>query len=250
MKKFLSICLVALCSVSAMYAQNANSESNVECGKEVTVKATANNGYHHFVKWEIQNTNGSSSNVLLTVHKNGNFTYDPNNNSSNHNYGATVSPGVDNGKETNTLSLELDGTLIGDANLGTVTFEAFFAEDSYTINGTTEGGGTVEFNHNGTTNSTVTGTTTGANSVTLTAHPDNCSVFVGWKKDGADNLIPGATELTFTVNPEESWADGSEHTYTAVFETKKININAKSNDTNMGTVTLTIADPAPATPQQ
>ena len=244
MKKFLSICLVALCSVSAMYAQE--SQSNVECGKEVTVKATANNGYHHFVKWEIQNSN--SSNVLLTVKKDGTYEYDPTNNSSNHNYGATVSPGVDNGKETNTLSLEIDGTLIGDANLGTVTFEAFFAEDSYTITGTTNGGGSVEFNHNGTTNSTVTGTTTGDNSVTLTAHPDDCSTFIGWK-DG-DNFIPGATELDLTVNPEESWTDGSEHTYTAVFETKKININAKSHDTNMGTVTLTIADPAPAAPQQ
>lgn len=234
MKKFLSICLVALCSVSAMYAQNdPNSRSNVECGKEVTVKATANDGYHHFVEWEIQNATTPTPTTLGKVAKDGSV-------SQGNGYGATVSPGVDNGKETSTLSLELGSALIGDAASGTVIFEAVFAEDSYTIIGETNDG----------SSSSVTGggTTTGSNKLTLTAQPSACERFVRWEVNG--EAIPGATELTYEVTPEESWADGSSHTYTAVFETKKININAKSNDTNMGTVTLTIADPAPAAPQQ
>ena len=55
MKKFLSICLVALCSVSAMYAQenDPNSRSGVGCETPVTVQATAV-GYNHLTKWEIK----------------------------------------------------------------------------------------------------------------------------------------------------------------------------------------------------
>ena len=59
MKKFLSICLVALCSVSAMYAQttptpDVKTQNGVECGSTVTVSATSKTGFYHFVKWEIQ----------------------------------------------------------------------------------------------------------------------------------------------------------------------------------------------------
>ena len=141
--------------------------------------------------------------------------------------------------------MEIDGTLIGDANLGTATFEAFFAEDSYTITGTTDGGGSiVTTGGDGNGN----GHTTGRTSVTLTANPDNCSTFSHWVALDGDP-IDNPNNPTLVVNPEESWADCSTHRYKAVFDTKKININAKSNDTNMGTVTLTITD-APAANQQ
>ena len=61
MKKFLSICLVALCSVSAMYAETTPTPDEktyptpVECGSTVKVSATSVNKHFNFDHWEIKN---------------------------------------------------------------------------------------------------------------------------------------------------------------------------------------------------
>ena len=124
--------------------------------------------------------------------------------------------------------------MIDTATTGTVTFEAVFDIDSYTINGIV----------NDSTMGSVSGsgTTTGSTSVTLTAtvkQDATCARFDHWE-DESGKKIPGdaANPNQLTVTPEATWAHGSTHTYKAVFVTKTININVKSSDTNMGTVTI------------
>lgn len=236
MKKFLSICLVALCSVSAMYAQtDPNSQSNVTCDKKVEVTANSNNGYYHFVEWEIKN----GTDVLETLAKDG---------TTNSQYGATVSTSVRNdGVETSTLTLDPLGSDLIDAvtsNPKTVTFKANFAIDSYTITGSAEGDGTVEFNNTGTSSGTVEGST--QYTLTATPNPNNCTVFKHWEITVNGQRMPDSNTSTLTVTPEATWAHGTVLAYKAVFETKTVNINAISSDTNMGTVTLTITPTAPA----
>ena len=232
MKKFLSICLVALCSVSAMYAEGTiqDSRNGVSCGTEVKVDATSNDGYHHLKEWKIEN----GATVLETVAKN---TTTP-----STLYQATASASVDlsdHGKEKGYLKLtSLSSTLIDAATSGTVTFEAIFEIDSYKITSATEGSGSVSIDEGVDGDGKATGNTT----VKLTANPDPCSKLVGWKVDG--QTISGATGTTLTFTPEETWEHNSEHTITAVFETKTININVKS-DTSMGTVSIS-APTAPA----
>ena len=82
------------------------------------------------------------------------------------------------------------------------------------------------------------GTTTGSTSVTLTATVNQdatCARFDHWEDESGKN-VGNSNQLT--VTPEATWAHGSTHTYKAVFVTKTININVKSSDTNMGTVTI------------
>ena len=236
MKKFLSICLVALCSVSAMYAQN--SQSNVSCDKKVVVTATSNDGYHHLKEWKIED--GATINSTIKVATDGTTSGDA--------YGATVQTTVANdGVETSTLTLDPLGSDLIDAvtsNPKTVTFKANFAIDSYTITGSAEGDGTVEFNNTGTSSGTVEGST--QYTLTATPNPNTCTVFKHWEITVNGQRMPDANTSTLTVTPEATWAHGTVLAYKAVFETKTVNINAISSDTNMGTVTLTITPTAPA----
>lgn len=236
MKKFLSICLVALCSVSAMYAQTAStdSRSSVSCGTEVKVEATSEDAFYHFDRWEIKN----GSTILETLSPNG--TADDGTND----YGATVStaPLPDgSGKDKSTLTLNpLSSALIDAATSGTVTFEAFYEIDSYTITGTVEG-----------TTGTVSGggTTTGNNSVTLTAPSpsDPCTRFDHWESVNGDP-IDDPTNPTLTVTPLATWEHNSTHSYKAVFVTKKVNIVVTTSDNSKGKVSIVTpaASPAPA----
>ena len=232
MKKFLSICLVALCSISAMYAQetpnpSTDSRTGVACGTLVTVEATSKTGFYHFVEWQIQN----NGNVLETVAKNG---------STQSAYGASVNTTVNNndgGKETSTLTLNsLSSALIDAATSGTVTFEAFFEIDQYTITGTP--------NDNSMGEVTGGGTTTGSNSVTLTATVKSdapCARFDHWELDDENHTrVPGNNDNPnqLTVTPEATWAHGSEHKYIAVFVTKTVNITVTTADNNKGTVRI------------
>ena len=236
MKKFLSICLVALCSVSAMYAQTTPTPStaeqdNVECGSTVTVSATSKTGFYHFKEWQIQN-NGA---VLETVAKNGSSTT----------YGATVSTAIltdGTGKDQSTLTLNpLSSALIDAATSGTVTFEAFFEIDSYTINATTEGSGKVS--NTGNTNdaqTSLTLTTTGQTSLTLTAIPDdNCTKFDHWVSVNGDP-IDDPTNPTLTVTPLATWEHNSTHSYKAVFVPKTIKIVVTTADDQKGTVGISV----------
>lgn len=222
MKKFLSICLVALCSVSAMYAQTASTDSRtgVACGTPVTVEATSKTGFYHFVEWKIQN----GTTPLVTVAKDG---------TTNSQYGESVSTSVDtqSGVETSTLTLNpLSSALIDAATSGTVTFEAFFEIDSYTINGTVDGTGTV----------TGSGNTTGDTPVTLEATANNaCTRFDHWE-DAEGNIVPGNSgePNKLTVTPLATWEHNSTHEYKAVFVTKTINIVVTTSDNSKGTVTI------------
>lgn len=225
MRKFLSICVITLCSVYAMYAQNSVQKiDSVSCGTNVSVQATSKDGFHHFVVWKIEN----GSDTLETLAKDG---------TTSSTYGATVSTTVHDttGVETSTLTLNsLNDTLINAATSGTVTFEAFFDIDSYIINGIV----------NDSTMGSVSGsgTTTGSTSVTLTAtvkQDATCARFDHWEDENG-NTVNGDTgnPNQLTVTPQAIWAHGSTHTYKAVFVTKTININVKSSDTNMGTVTI------------
>lgn len=239
MKKFLSICLVALCSVSAMYAQtttptpSTEEQDNVECGSTVTVSATSKTGFYHFKEWQIQN-NGA---VLETVAKNGSSTT----------YGASVSTAIltdGTGKDQSTLTLNpLSSALIDAATSGTVTFEAFFEIDSYTINATTEGSGKIS--NTGNTNdaqTSLTLTTTGQNSITLTAIPDdNCTKFDHWE-DSDGNTIPGdaSDRMKLTISPLPTWEHNSTHSYKAVFVPKTIKIVVTTADDQKGTVGISV----------
>lgn len=224
MRKFLSICVITLCSVYAMYAQNSVQKiDSVSCGTNVSVQATSKDGFHHFVEWKIEN----GSDTLETLAKDG---------TTSSTYGATVSTSLDTtGVETSTLTFNsLSSALIDTATTGMVTFEAVFDIDSYTINGIV----------NDSTMGSVSGsgTTTGSTSVTLTATVNQnatCARFDHWE-DESGKKIPGdaANPNQLTVTPEATWVHGSTHTYKAVFVTKTININVKSSDTNMGTVTI------------
>ena len=247
MKKFLSICLVALCSVSAMYAQTASTESRTEVPytTNVSVEATSKTGFYHFVEWQIKN----GGNTLGIIAKDGTV-------SQGNGYEATVStqPTVDGtgnadgtGRETSTLTLNpLGCDLVNAATSRTVTFEAIFDIDSYTIEGTTEGGGSVEFNNNGTN----TGTTTGDVAVTLTATTtDNCSEFDHWVDVETGATVPGKSDNEphiLVVTPQATWAHNSTHTYKAVFGPKKVTITVTTADDQKGTVKIL----APAAPQQ
>lgn len=231
MKKFLSICLVALCSASAMYAESEvqDSRTGVSCGTEVTVEANSLNGYYHLKEWKIEN----GTTVLETVAKN---TTSP-----STTYGATTSATVNStsGIETGTLTLsELSSDLITAATSGTVTFEAIFEIDSYKITSTTEGDGSVTIT--GVDNN---GNATGEASVTLTATADPqvpCAVFDHWEAVGNPNdPNNGSTSASLSFTTPATWEHGSTHTYKAVFKTKTININVKS-DTSMGTVSITL----------
>ena len=230
MKKFLSICLVALCSVSAMYAQenDPNSRTGVGCETPVTVQATAV-GYNHLTKWEIKD----NATVLSTI----TVAADGTTTTTGTDYGATVTPGTDNttGAETSTLTLNPIGSaLIDDATSETVTFEAFFEIDQYTITG--------EANDDSMGEVTGGGPTQGSESVTLTARETaDCAEFHHWEVNG--QAIPGATSKTLTVTPETSWKHGSTHTYTAVFVPKKVTITVTTADDQKGTVKIL----APAT---
>ena len=232
MKKFLSICLVALCSISAMYAQETdpNSRSNVECGTEVKVEATAQNEHFHFAYWEIKD----EANANLTPIK-----IQPG--TSNSTYSATSSQTQPNGDgyDTNELTVTLNGNLINLVNttpgvIGTLTFEAFFTEDQkfgMTIIAVDETGtqlGTGDYQIVSPTPDNYTG-----ESVTLEVAnvPSSCYVFDHWAETQNGSSI--GTDMTYTAT-----YGSAAKTYYAVYTKKKVNINVKSHDTNKGTVRI------------
>ena len=74
MKKFLSICLVALCSISAMYAEGTitDSRTGVTCETSVSVQAISTDGFYHLKEWTIENgadDNASGVSAVLQIAK-------------------------------------------------------------------------------------------------------------------------------------------------------------------------------------
>ena len=66
MRKFLSICVITLCSVYAMYAQNSVQKiDSVSCGTNVSVQATSKDGFYHFVVWKIENGSDTLETLLM-----------------------------------------------------------------------------------------------------------------------------------------------------------------------------------------
>ena len=252
MKKFLSICLVALCSVSAMYAQETPTSevtypNEVECGSTVTVSATAKNKHFNFDHWEIKNdANGNSIANNIS----------PNPTTPNPDYVTNCQTSTPNGDgiETNVLTVALDQRLIdlvstvannGTLNIGTLRFEAFFTEENwYIINAAidngSEGLGSVSQTPND-------GKVYHDESVTLTATHDDCVAFLGWKDENGTIV---STDEVYTVSPDlNNWQANSStpHIYKAVFAKKKVNIKVTTDNTK-GTVTISVNGPA-ANPQ-
>lgn len=218
MKKFLSICLVALCSVSAMYAQTTTptpsepTQADVECGSPVTMTATPKPHYH-FTQW-VMTDNNSTTHTYTVAGSNTEYTC------------ATDATGK------NTLTITLSPTMIGYAQNGELVFKAIFNPNSYTIDATTEGSGTVSG----------TGTIIGNSSLTLTATPDDCSE-VSWV-DPDGNTIPGdaGNPNQLTITPKATWVDGNTYTYKAVFVKKTVTIKVTTDDPNQGTVGISVTN--------
>lgn len=224
MKKFLSICLVALCSVSAMYAQTTTptTEATVECGSSVTMTATPEPHYH-FTKW------------VMTDNNNDEHEYTA---GSGTDYTCTT----DNASGINTLEITLSPTMIGYAQNGELVFKAFFAEDSkYTITGiavnndatytpNTEAG-TITVTHEGNiTNDSYTGYAN--DPVTLTATADACYEFVKWIDENGTTVSSSASFDT-TV---QAVASGT--TYKAVFKKKTVKVTVTSDNSSQGKVAI------------
>ena len=231
MKKFLSICLVALCSVSAMYAQTTPTPSeatqeNVECGSTVKVSATSVNKHFNFDHWEIKKDADGSTITSIQ----------PNDNNST--YGATSGQTTTDGdgKETNELTVVLNHNLIDlvstSSTVGWLKFEAIFTEENwFTINAITDDAslGTVTQTPND-------GKVYHDESAILTANPDNdCIAFVGWVDESGATV---STDLTITISPDPSWTNQSTHNYKAVFAKKKVNIKVYTADSSKGTVAI------------
>ena len=241
MKKFLSICLVALCSVSAMYAQGTitDSRTGVTCETSVSVQAISTNGFYHLKEWTIENGADDNATVLSTI------AVAEDGNTSGTTYGANVSSptyDISTGVETTTLTLTAPiYNLIDAVTSGTVTFKAIFAIDEYIITG--------ESNDAGMGTVASSGTPEGSNTVRLTATVNNenatCAKFDHWEALDGD-IIADPKNPILDVVPLPTWTHKSSHRFKAVFVTKTIDINVKSNNTSMGTVTIT----APAANQQ
>ena len=240
MKKFLSICLVALCSVSAMYAQETptpnpskDERTGVACDTEVKVEATAKNKHFHFDYWVIRDENSSTNNSIETIQGN----------QTTSTCGATSTVTTTNEIDKAELTVTLNSSLISAATSGTLTFEAFFTEDVYyIINATTEADASI-----GTVSQTPNdGKVYDDETATLTATVvDDCYEFVGWKLDDGTGIV--STDATFTVRPDQQsqdWRNNTTHTYKAVFAKKTVNIKVTTADDQKGTVR--IVTPAPA----
>ena len=235
MKKFLSICLVALCSVSAMYAQttptpDVKTQNGVECGSTVTVSATSVNKHFNFDHWEIKKDDGSS---IATIN--------PGDNNATYNATSGQTQTESDGRETNVLTVNpLNHNLIDlvstATNIGTLTFEAFFTEENWyiinaAIDNNSEGLGTVS-------QDPTDGKVYHDETIKLTANPaDDCIAFVGWK-DETGTIVSTAEE--YTVSPDPNWQANSltPHTYKAVFAKKKVNIKVTTADNTKGTVAI------------
>lgn len=240
MKKFLSICLVALCSVSAMYAQTNNdsekTQNDVECGSTVTVSATAKDKHFNFDHWEIKND--ANGNSIATIAPNTN----------NPGYVTSCQTTTPNGDdiEKNELTVALDHILIDAvstaANIGTLRFEAFFTEENwYIINAAIDensvGLGTVS-------QDPTDGKVYHDETIKLTATHDDCVEFLGWK-DETGTIVSTAEEYTVSPNPNWQANSSTPHIYKAVFAKKKVNIKVTTDNTK-GTVTLSVTPAAPA----
>ena len=251
MKKFLSICLVALCSISAMYAQTADVKTHpneVDCGSTVKVSATAEDHFK-FDHWEIKNdANGNSIANNITP-----------NNTNNPGYVTSCQTTTTNGKETNELTVTLNGSLIDRVSTtpgvtGTLTFEAFFTEKNwYIINAEVDdvkstGSGSVSPIPND-------GKVYEGETITLTANADDCSVFVRWEDENGQT-VPGISDdepNKLSVSPDlTNWQANSTtpHTYKAVFAKKTVNIKVKTADNTQGKVAIVSVTAPAANPQQ
>lgn len=249
MKKFLSICLVALCSISAMYAQTTESttptpsedtRTGVECGTEVKVSATAANKHFHFDRWEIKDIPSTGASTTIgTIGKGQTSTI------QNATATSTSSKtGQDNDIEKEELTVTLNGSLISAATSGTLTFEAFFTEDQkygITIKVVDEAGnelGTVDYQI--LTNNIPTNYTGETVNLTVDNVASSCYEFDHWSTaaTGGSNL---GQNKTYTATY------GSEDTiYYAVYKKRTVTIKVTTADNTKGTVSIV----TPAAPQQ
>lgn len=240
MKKFLSICLVALCSVSAMYAQDITydeaTQNGVECGSTVTVSATSVNKHFNFDHWEIKKDDGSS---IATI--------TPGNSDGTYNATSGQTQTESDGRETNVLTVNpLDHNLIDLVNNtpgtpGTITFEAIFTEENwYIINAITDDTslGTVSQTPND-------GKVYHDEKAILTATPaDDCHEFLRWEdKDG--NLV--STNASIEISPDkDNWTNHGTYEYKAIFAKKKVNIKVKTDNTKGTVAIVSVTAPAAA----
>ena len=237
MKKFLSICLVALCSVSAMYAQETTvSEANqdgVECGSTVTVSATATHKHSHFSKWVITGFNNGTT-TTETINKNENSAIFTTTNSSSM-------TGTNQDLEKAELTVTIDNNVINWVNtpsaIGTLTFEAFFTEDPITSITTAA----VDENGNA-LNPGDYQVTTGiqdnyaGETVDLTAEniASSCYVFDHWAATPTGESIVEGNIYTATYGTQPTT------TYYAVYKKKKVNIKVTTADNSKGIVAISV----------
>ena len=237
MKKFLSICLVALCSVSAMYAQETPATeanlNNVECGSTVTVSATATNKHFHFDHW------------VITGFNNGTTTTETINKGDNSAIFTTTSrstmTGTNSDIEKEELTVTINSNLINWVNtpgaIGTLTFEAFFREDlkhSITIIAVDEAGNPLDANDY----LIVSNISEVYENETVNLEVDNkngsCYVFHHWADAATNGTNLGNTKtISATYNPQRT-------IYYAVY-TNKVNIKVKTANSSIGMGTVNIS---------
>lgn len=239
MKKFLSICLVALCSVSAMYAQTDPTPSeaeqdDVKCGSTVTVSATAKTKHFHFDRWEIKGIPTTE-----TIGKG----------QTSANYTATSrssKTGTNNELEKEDLTVTIDYNLINQVT-GTLTFEAFFTEDpkfGITISAVDENGNTLDNSDAQIVTNNIPNNYTGETINLEVANVQNsCYVFDHWSTapTGGSNL---GQNMTYTAT-----YGSANTTYYAVYKRKTVKIKVTTADNTKGTVAIESVTP-PAANQQ
>ena len=237
MKKFLSICLVALCSVSAMYAQETPTTeanlNNVECGSTVTVSATAASEHFHFHYWMITGFDNGNGTTSERIDKGG----------SSNIFNATSSSTTtgQNNVEQENLTVTINSNLINWVNtpgaIGTLTFEAFFTEDpksKITIIAVDEAGNTLDVNDYQIVSNLPANDYVGEN-VTLEVDNKNgsCYVFHHWAETPTGQSIGNNKTYSATYVSEDK-------TYYAVY-TNKVNIKVKTANSSIGMGTVTVS---------
>ena len=235
MKKFLSICLVALCSVSAMYAQTTPAPSeaeqnDVKCGSTVTVSATAKSKHFHFDRWEIKGIPTTE-----TIGKG----------QTSANYTATSrssKTGTNNELEKEDLTVTIDYNLINQVT-GTLTFEAFFTEDpkySITIKAVDETGNDLDPDDYQIVTNNIPNNYTGEKiDLTVANVQNSCYVFDHWETSTGENKGTNTTLKDATYGSANT-------TYYAVYKRKTVKIKVTTADNTKGIVAIESVTPPAA----